>query len=82
MSRRSYKTITETGPDWTPTGVPSMSVQIIPISYQQGYSSLTHGDNDVSSRYFNFTDAYLLNYINNNNGYQYKKRDCDGNFIE
>ena len=78
----NYKTIGETGPDWNPIGVPSMSIQIIPVSYQQGYSSLTHGDNTVSSTYFNFTDAYLVNDIKGENGYRYKKRSCDGSFVE
>jgi hypothetical protein len=82
MSRRNYKTISETGPDWTPIGVPSMSVQIIPISYQQGYASLTHGDINVSSNYFNVIDAYLVNDIKNENGYEYKKRSCDGSFVQ
>jgi len=76
-----YKILSETGPDWIPQGVPNMDIQIIPISLNLGYSSLTHSSANEGTNYFPFTDAYLSNEYSKT-GYSYIQRYCDGNIVQ
>ena len=75
--RSTYYLVSETGPDWQPQGVPSMYTQIVPITFDQGYNSLTHNvDIQPSSGYFDKTQAYNTDEIKTC-GYRFVKRPCD-----
>ena len=73
----SYQLLEQTGPDWFPSGVPDMSVQLIPVTPPVTYDTLLHDTESSSSSYFGYNQAYDSERIRKC-GYSFVRRRCDG----
>jgi len=73
----TYARLRQTGPDWTPAGVPSMYTQIVPLTPDMGYKALTHAVPHPESGYFNAHNAYNPD-LYRVCGYKFVRRACDG----
>lgn len=76
IEMNNYLTLDKTGPDLN-TRVPSMSVQLVPETFNVGYNSVTHNSNETSNNYLGYQCAYFVKEVPKS-GYKFHQRSCDG----
>jgi len=80
--RSSYSSLQGSGPDWAVKQVPRQDIQIVPLSPPVSYSTLSHDSPPSSSGYFSIQTAYNETFPNQDSGYVFYNRTCDGGLLQ
>lgn len=78
---RFYKTLSQTGPDWSATKSSRQNIQIVPRTPEVSYNVLSHDLPATESGYFPIHDAYNEVFSERQCGYNFVNRGCDGSFV-